>query len=332
MTNTSISTNVYPLPELVYLPVHDWQEEDTAIVIKQETAWQALQPHDLDWDIGIQLDAPTAATEQAFAKLVDECDDMGDIIYAIGGGVAVDAAKFVAKELDLPLICVPTAISDDAFLTWTSAVWRDGTARTIEAIPPEIVLLDLGVLAQAPPEMRAAGIVDVLSISTACFDWKLADQRGKTTPTDRYSATIEAMARSILQLGLDCAEAVGRGDPDGLKSIVTALAMGVQLCNLIGHTRPKEGSEHHFAYCAESLTLAGGERLHSHAELVGAGIVAMAEQQVQDVTRLRRALEAAGVRQHALPQTFIERTLRELPNYMRKHVLPYSVAWELLDK
>ena len=326
MTNTSASTspNVYPLPELVYLPIHEWEEEDPVIVIKQEAAWQALQPRDLDWDIGIELDAPTLASEQAFDKLVDECDGMGDIIYVIGDSVAVDAAKFVAKELDVPLICVPTAISDDAWLTWTSWVWRDGTARTIEAIPPEIVLIDFDVIAKAPSSMRAASIVDVLSIATACFDWKLGDARGKNLPSERYDAPIEAVAKSILSIALDCSEAAGRGDADGLKSLVTALAMSAQLCNLIGHTRSKEGSEHHFAYCAESI-----KSKATRSELIAAGIVQMAERQGQDAAPLRRALEAAGVLLNALTRDTVDATLRELPAYVRKHKLPYSSAWEL---
>ncbi len=326
--------NAFPLPELVYIPIHSWIEDDTVIVIRQDAAWQALQPHDLDWDIGIELEAPPP-TEAAYKRLVKQCDGMGDIIYAVGGGVSVDAAKYIARELELPLICVPTALSVDAFFTWASSVRDAGSVRYLETVPPEIVLLDLDVIARAPSYVRAAGIIDVLSIATAAFDWEMAEQKGRNPAGQHYDAGIAAIARSVLAMALDCAEAAGQGDPDGLRSLVNALAMEVQLCNLIGHSRPEEGSEHHFAYCAESLaggassTGASAVALHTHGELVGPGIMLMAERQGQDAQALRRALDGAGVPMNALAPDIVEAALRELPAYVRKHGLAYSVAWEL---
>ena len=130
----------------------------------------------------------------------------------------------------------------------------------------------------------------------------------------------------LWQNALDCAEAAGRGDDEGLRALVNTLAMEVQLCNLAFHSRAEEGSEHNFAYCAESLD---GPANRTHGEYVGPGILAMAQKQGQNVAPLRAALEAAGVPLSALPPTLIEQTLRELPAYVRKHNLPYSIAWEL---
>jgi glycerol-1-phosphate dehydrogenase [NAD(P)+] len=260
---------------------------------------------------------------------------MGDIIYAVGGGVPVDAAKYVAKELDLPLICVPTALSVDAFFTPSSGVRRDGCVRYIETLPPEIALIDLDVVAAAPPAVRAAGIIDVLSIATGSFDWKLGEERGKNPPNERYDPGIARIAQGLLQLGLDCAEAAGRGDPDGLRALTTALAIEVQLCNLIGHSRPEEGGEHHFAYCAEMLTSGddwhgnAAPALHTHGEFVGPGILEIARHQGQDAGPLRGALEAAGVPLDALSPEVVAETLRRLPAYVREHNLPYGIAWEL---
>lgn len=330
---TAGARNAFPLPELVYIPIHSWIEDDTAIIIKQDTAWQALQPHDLDWDIGIELEAPPP-TEAAFKRLTKQCAGMGDIIYAIGGGVSADAAKYVARELELPLICVPTALSVDAFFTWASGVRDSGSVRYLETVPPEIVLLDLDVIANAPAHVRAAGIIDVLSIATATHDWQLAEQKGRNPAGQHYDAGIATIARSVLSLAEDFAEAAGRGDPQGLRALVNALAMEVQLCNLIGHSRPEEGSEHHFAYCAEMLT--SGESstgqaamaLHTHGEYVGPGIALMAERQGQHVAPLRKALDDAGVPMNALSPDVIDATLRELPAYVRKHGLAYSIVWE----
>ena len=140
-----------------------------------------------------------------------------------------------------------------------------------------------------------------------------------------YSPTVAGMARSILQHALDAAESAGRGEPDGLRVLIEALVMEVQLCNLIGHSRPEEGSEHYFAYCAEQLS----DSEHSHGELVGPGIVEMARQHDLDVAPLERALRDCHVPLDRLPEATVQQVLRELPAYCRRHALPHGIAHDL---
>ena len=327
-TDNEASVNIYPIPEMVYIPIHEWEEEDIVIVIKDEAAWQSLNPNKLNWDIGVALNTP-APTEAAWAKLAKQCDGMGEILYAVGSGAAVDAAKYVAKEMDMPLICIPTALSVDAFWSWASGVREDDCVSYLEAVPPEIMLLDFDLIRRAPKTTRAAGIADVLSIATSWFDWQLAEQRGKNPAHEKYNPAIGNIAKALLQNALDCAEAAGRGDDDGLRALVNALALTVQLGNLAFHSRAQEGSEHHFAYCAEGLESKNNAANRTHGEYVGTGILTMAEKQGQNTAPLRKALEAAGVSLNALPKTLIEQTLHELPAYLQKHNLPYSIAWEL---
>ncbi len=319
------SLNVYPVPELVYLPVREWQEEDVVIVIKEETAWQRVQPKLLDWDIGVELDAPSVPSEDAYKKLLKRADGMGEIVYAVGGTVAVDAAKYVAESMDLTLITVPTALCSDAFWMWSSSVRDKGISVPLETIPPEIMLLDMELLAGATESERAAGIVDVLSISTACHDWLLAEQRGKNSVEEKYNVATAAIAKTLLQNALDFAEAAGAGDPEGLRALINALTMTVQLNNLSFHSHASEGSEHHFALLAESLD----NTPRTHAECIAPGILLMAEKQGQDAAALRKALQAARVPLNALPQTLIDRTMKELTAFVTKHDLPYGIAWEL---
>ena len=323
--NEEESLNVYPVPELVYLPVHEWQEEDVVIVIKEDAAWQRVQPNSLDWDIGVTLDAPLGS-EEAYKKLLKKADGMGEIVYAVGGAQAVDAAKYVAESMDLSLICIPTALSSDAFWMWSSMVKEHGISVPLETIPPEIMLLDMELLAGAAEHERAAGIADVLSISTACHDWLLAEQRGKNSPEEKYNVALAAIAKTLLQNAQDCAEAAGAGDPEGLRALVNALTLTVQLNNLSFHSRSTEGSEHQFAWCAESLEN-NPQRLHTH--YLAQAIVLMADKQGQDSAALRKALQAAHLPLGALPQALIDNTLKALPAFVARHELPYTLAYEL---
>jgi len=135
-------------------------------------------------------------------------------------------------------------------------------------------------------------------------------------------------ARSILNGVLDCAEAAGRGDRDGLKTLYDCLAMEVQLCSQVGHSRPEEGSEHYFAYAVEN------EMGHGlpHGDLVGPGILITAGLQGQDTTRLKQALQACHIPLHNIPQQVVEQTLRLLPAFCRQHNLPFGIAHTLEEK
>lgn len=125
----------------------------------------------------------------------------------------------------------------------------------------------------------------------------------------------------------DCAEAAGRGDPDGLKTLYDGLSMEVQLCNQIGHSRPEEGSEHYFAYAAENRVGHGCP----HGDLVGPGIMLMARLQGQDSGRLESALRACHVPPDRIPPDITAQTLQSLPSYCSKHALPFGIAHTITD-
>jgi glycerol-1-phosphate dehydrogenase [NAD(P)+] len=132
-------------------------------------------------------------------------------------------------------------------------------------------------------------------------------------------------AQSILQGVLDCAEAAGRGDAEGLKSLYDGLAMEVQLCNQVGHARPEEGSEHYFAYAVENHV---GHGL-PHAALLGPGIMIMAGLQGQATGPLEAALRACNIRWDGIPSEIVDRTLKELPAYCSRHGLAFGLAHTL---
>jgi glycerol-1-phosphate dehydrogenase [NAD(P)+] len=110
-----------------------------------------------------------------------------------------------------------------------------------------------------------------------------------------------------------------------MRQLIDCLALEVQLCNQIGHSRPEEGSEHYFAYSVENIM---GKGL-PHGDLVGPGIMLIAELQGQDTAPLRAALDACNIPLNNIPQNVIDQTLRELPAYATRHNLPYGIAHDL---
>ncbi|NTW08549.1 MAG: iron-containing alcohol dehydrogenase, partial [Anaerolineaceae bacterium] len=218
-------------------------EKRQVALVTSAPAWKAVEG---------KLHLPIVWQTEVFVATTENWDGIskgfeGEVVYSVGGGLTADAAKYLAAKHDLPLVVIPTALSVDAFITAASGIRRDGGVHYIDTKPPENLILDLDVIAAAPQAIRAAGISDVMSIATGSWDWKFAASRGQNPPGMEFIPWVYENAQVILEAVLDCAEAAGRGDRDGLKTLYDCLAMEVQLCNQVGHARPEEGTEHYFA-------------------------------------------------------------------------------------
>ena len=313
---------VWPIPELEYRPLSDIQDQRDVALVFSRAAREAVARPLTRLNVVSSVE-PQTATEAEWQQLAAAC--VGEVVYSVGGGLATDAAKYIAAQRELPLVCIPTALSVDAFFTWASGVRVAGCVTYIATKPPDLVVIDAAVIAAAPPSVRAAGIGDVLSIATGSWDWRYAHERGANPVDAPYDAGADRIAAALLSEAMECAPAAGAGDEAGLRQLVDCLVPEVQLCNLIGHSRPEEGSEHYFAYAVESVL---GHGL-PHGDLVGPGILMMAGVQGQDVAPLREALVACHTPLDTIARDIVERTLRDLPRYCREHGLPHGIAHDL---
>ncbi len=327
--------SIWNLPKVEIIPFSEVGEIRNVLLVTSAPAWNAVKGALRGLNITAQVEVTEANT--AHWDSLMESDSLlsvrkqtsaiqkAEIIYAVGGGLTADTAKYIAVKLNLPLVVLPTALSVDAFITAASGIRREGCVYYIETKPPESLILDLDIIAKAPVSIRAAGITDVMSIATGAWDWTFANERGKNPAGMEFISWVYDNAQSILSGVLDCAEAAGRGDREGLKTLYDCLAMEVQLCNQVGHSRPEEGSEHYFAYAVEN------EMGHGlpHGDLVGPAILLIAKLQGQDISRLEKALKDCNVPLNNIPQDMVERTLKTLPAYCERHSLSFGIAHTL---
>jgi len=313
------------LPVVSLSPFSEIDEHRPVLLVTSPPAWNAVKEQLHGLRVTARLEPVEATTAAWDSQLASVLDTPAQVLYSVGGGLTADAAKYFAARLDLPLVVLPTALSVDAFLTAASGIRRGGCVEYIPTKVPENLVLDLDVIASAPAWIRAAGITDVLSIATGCWDWKFAHAGGRNPSGMEFIPWVYENAQSILQGVIDCAEAAGQGDRQGLKCLYDCLAMEVQLCNQIGHARPEEGSEHYFAYCAEQFTGPGWP----HGDLVGPGILLMAERQGQDIRPYQAALRACNIPLDRIPPEAVRQTLAQLPDYCEKHGLAFGLAHTL---
>ncbi|MBM4074025.1 MAG: iron-containing alcohol dehydrogenase family protein, partial [Planctomycetes bacterium] len=90
-----------------------------------------------------------------------------DLVIGLGGGMALDVAKYHAWKAARPVYQVPTAISVDAMFSYPIALRVDGKVKYVGEIIPKRIYCDYSILKSAPPVMNRSGICDLLSCHTA---------------------------------------------------------------------------------------------------------------------------------------------------------------------
>jgi len=186
-------------------------------------------------------------------------------IVAVGGGVAVDGGKYIGFLNQLPVIAVPTAISNDGFASPGASLRVDGQRISAKAAIPFGVVIDTTVIAGCPRRFTHSGIGDLISKYSAIADWKLS-----------YHATGEAINDFSAMIALQSVENLVNhpikkiDDLDFLQLVCGALVMSGVSMEVAGSSRPASGSEHLISHAYDHLAA----RPRMHGEQVGVATIA----------------------------------------------------------
>src|SRR2546423_1394746 len=119
-------------------------------------------------------------------------------IIGLGGGQALDVAKFFAWRTRRPLFQVPTATTVNAPFGHRSGLRTGGKVRYMGWAVPQAVYIDFDVIQSAPPALNRSGIGDILCYHTAHADWRLAADTGNVEARWPYDDDLVAQARERL--------------------------------------------------------------------------------------------------------------------------------------
>ena len=120
-----------------------------------------------------------------------------DLIIGVGGGKALDLAKLLAYQCDLPIVTIPTSGATCAAWTALSNVYSEAGAFQYDVTLdrcPNLLILDYGLVRTAPRSTLVAGIGDAIA------KWYEASvSSGDSTATLLISAVQQArILRDIL--------------------------------------------------------------------------------------------------------------------------------------
>ncbi len=244
-------------------------------------------------------------------------------VVGVGGGVVMDAAKWVGWSLDLPFYLAPSSVSVDAMVTPTVAVRESIGVQYQGFAVADRIIVDMDLVHTAPIHLNRAGIGDLLSIHTGLFDWQLGAAASVATVDDRVAAA----AAVILDETIEASDEIARVSERGLTAVMMGYSDINDMCVELGHAQMQEGSEHFFAYLAELVA----ERKFVHGELITLGAVIMSRWQDNVDEKLLNAIERSQIRWRPEDLELDERVLTEILNRLPEYTVEANLTYSVIN-
>src|SRR5262245_27542003 len=215
-------------------------------------------------------------TSNEFERAISYFTDLPRSVTAIiglGGGKALDVAKYVAFLGKLPYFAAPTSLSNDGFGSPQSSLTVCGKRRSLAAAMPVAVVVDTAICQGAPTGLTLSGVGDLVAKFTAIEDWKLAF-RHANEPVDDFAALLSDgsvhafLARPTL-------------DEEGIRLLAMSLLLNGIAMEVCGSSRPASGSEHLISHALDEIS--ASPRLHGLQVGVATYLISLLQRNRTDV-------------------------------------------------
>lgn len=225
-------------------------------------------------------DASFEAAQELFAELPSGIQ----AIVGLGGGKALDVAKYVSHLSALPYYAAPASLSNDGFCSPQSSLTLKGKRRSLAAALPYGVVVDTEVCLNAPKILWLSGVGDLVAKLTAIADWKLAFHAEGQPVNDLAALMSDATVYQFL--------AEPEHSAEGIQLLGTALMLNGVAMEITGSSRPASGSEHLISHALDRLSAA--PKLHGIQVGVATYLIALLQGQLRAAERIDGVFTKTG--------------------------------------
>ena len=202
-----------------------------------------------------------------------------DMVFAVGGGRAIDTCKVVAEHLDKPLFTFPTIASNCAACTAIGVFYNpDDTFRDYfyPTRCPEHTFLNTTIIAEAPDELLWAGIGDALS--KEC-EVELASRGEKLFHTTLMGVQLAGTCTEpLLQFGKAAMEQCKNNTPGyELEQVALCIVISTGVVSNLTTDKTKYYFNSSLAHCVYngSTMVPATAKNHLHGEIVSYGVLTL---------------------------------------------------------
>lgn len=262
------------------------------------------------------------------ADLNREAESLGEVraIVGLGGGQALDVAKYFTWRLNLPLFQAPTALSVNAVYGQRSGVRSNGKVLYRGWAVPQAIYIDYDVLAACPPALNWSGIGDVLCFHTGVLDWRYAESVGKIEAKWRYDESLAQQSLRKVRRIIENVDNIRSMNDLGIQVLVDGLKWGTTYHGAGWCPRHIEGTEHFLFYTLEKLT---GKKF-LHGQPVGLGVVVGSMLHEDGAEEMLETISSIGldIRPEAMGLTWDQLTegIKAMKSYVNEVGLWHSIA------
>jgi len=207
------------------------------------------------------------------------------VVFGVGGGTIIDAAKISSAGQNIPFISVPTTVSHDGVASPLASIKGD-RPYSVLAQAPMAIIADTEIISRAPQRFMVSGCGDIISKFTAVKDWQLAHLE-KDEYYGGYAASLALMSAKLVT---ENADLIADKENDGLRVLMEALISCGVAMSIAGSSRPCSGSEHLFSHALDIIN----PHHAMHGEQCGVGTILTAFLHGSNWQQIKATLQKVG--------------------------------------
>jgi len=228
-----------------------------------------LDKNNISYKLHIFQEETVLPNEYSVGNLIMGMDKECDIILAVGSGTINDLCRYVSAVVGKEFCTIGTAPSMDGYISGGSALIYNNFKLTFETHPPKAVFFEPAMLGNAPKDMIASGVGDLLGKINCLTDWRLAEIILNEWHCDFISDIVETAIEKVIA----AKDGIAVGDGEACATLLEALLLSGVGMDFAENSRPASGCEHHMSHFWEMRFLLEGKKAVFHGTKVGIGTV-----------------------------------------------------------